>query len=139
MEFITGPEERISPGEDLEAVNEDLDSLPPLKYEALPESTSFRVLKTLAILSTPMRFSLTIVSLESPPSYSALSYTWGSADPNDDLTADYTEKIIVNGCTVVITENLWGALKTIHSGEGYLWVDALCINQQDLVERSAQV
>jgi len=86
-----------------------------------------------------MHFSLNTASLESPPSYSALSYTWGSADPNDDLTPDYTKTITVNGCTISITENLWGALKTIHSGEGYLWVDALCINQQDMVRRSAQI
>jgi hypothetical protein len=66
----------------------------------------------------------------------ALSYTWGNA--ND------AREIIVNGCVVNVTKNLEAALRVLRCRNEYragvkLWVDALCINQEDLEERAAQV
>ena len=66
----------------------------------------------------------------------ALSYTWG------DMTD--TRRIIVNDCIVNATKNLEAALRAFCCRKEYragvkLWVDALCINQDDLEERSVQV
>lgn len=70
----------------------------------------------------------------------ALSYTWG--DPLG------TQPIHVNGRVMQVTENLAACLlelsqtSKISATEGtqiLLWVDAICINQQDTAERSAQV
>ncbi|KAI1801676.1 HET-domain-containing protein [Daldinia bambusicola] len=66
----------------------------------------------------------------------ALSYVWG--DPS--LRRD----IIVDGVCVSVTASLEGALRELrhHSRiqQGFfVWVDALCINQEDMDERSAQV
>jgi hypothetical protein len=68
--------------------------------------------------------------------YMALSYTWG------DLSR--TETIFVNGCAVQVTENLAKVLHELKRDPSLvrglgLWVDALCINQADLVERALQV
>lgn len=73
------------------------------------------------------------------PKYAALSYVWGE---KKDL-----KKIILQGQEVEVTPNLASALSRIRSGnlEGtstpikYLWVDAVCINQEDNDERSQQV
>ncbi|KAI8961832.1 HET-domain-containing protein [Daldinia sp. FL1419] len=66
----------------------------------------------------------------------ALSYVWGDQSIRRD--------IIVDGVTISVTASLEGALRELrcHSRiqQGFfVWVDALCINQEDLDERSAQV
>jgi hypothetical protein len=65
--------------------------------------------------------------------YFALSYTWG--DPT------LTRSIMVNGCEVTVTANLESALRHIRMAtrEMVLWVDAVCINQNDETEKTAQV
>lgn len=71
-------------------------------------------------------------SLVEHPPYTALSYCWGNPD--------ITKTILLNGVKVQATVNLEAALRQLQA-EGYtkLWVDALCINQNDREERSRQV
>jgi hypothetical protein len=76
-------------------------------------------------------------------SYAALSYTWGAAV--------FPCHITIGGLRFQITQNLHDALMVIVNDEllvnekgpfrqtGLLWIDAVCINQQDLDERSTQV
>jgi hypothetical protein len=73
------------------------------------------------------------VPLSANPKYEALSYVWG--DEANKLPAQ------VAGKTVAITVNLSIALHHLRlpTQSRTLWVDALCINQQDLDERSSQV
>lgn len=65
--------------------------------------------------------------------YTALSYCWGSASK--------TEPITLNQCTFRVTENLYAALQVLRESHNtdLFWIDAICINQSDLEERSAQV
>lgn len=51
------------------------------------------------------------------------------------------EKILLNGYIVATTRNLQIALRTplIGDPDKVLWVNALCINQTDVVERNEQV
>lgn len=71
--------------------------------------------------------------LASAQPYEALSYVWG--DPSD------TRVIWLNGHPHYVTRNLYSALQhlRLEDQDRVLWVDALCINQEDLVERSLQV
>jgi hypothetical protein len=66
-------------------------------------------------------------------SYVAISYVWG--DEND------TKTIKLNGFTFNITSSLYGALEALrHETKTVIvWADALCINQQDLTEKSEQL
>jgi hypothetical protein len=79
--------------------------------------------------------SLSTVSLDDQPDLAALSYCWGAPEPTGD--------ILVNGVTWRVTPNLAAALqhlrRTKDSQTTPIWIDALCINQKDLDERSAQV
>jgi hypothetical protein len=65
--------------------------------------------------------------------YEALSYVWG--DPNRVLT------IHVSGYPVNVTENLHAALRRLrdHYFERVIWVDAICIDQQNPEEVKSQI
>lgn len=51
-----------------------------------------------------------------------------------------TEPVLLHGVVVQVTNTLAAALRMLrHPPEGYLWVDAICINQNDTGERGSQV
>jgi len=65
-------------------------------------------------------------------SYDALSYVWG--DPS------VTSPILLNGKRHHVTVNLELALRYLRgTEERIVWIDAICINQQDLREKNYQV
>ena len=68
--------------------------------------------------------------------YTALSYTWGKALPKE-----LQKTIIVNGHRLCVRDNLFGFLEAQRESArlDYLWIDAICINQNDLAEKSHQV
>jgi hypothetical protein len=65
--------------------------------------------------------------------YTALSYTWG--------TTLSSNAVLVNNCQLRITENLEIALRHLRQVDSstIMWIDALCINQQDISERNHQI
>jgi hypothetical protein len=76
--------------------------------------------------------TFTYLDLQDDGDYVALSYTWGLATPS--------VPILVNGAVTLVTENLYMALLYLRKGGmSKVWVDALCINQKNLTERSIQV
>jgi hypothetical protein len=96
----------------------------------------------------PLTCSLSTHDLSNAPTFMALSYTWGV--PHRDIhelrtvPASSVCEINCNGQVANIGENLHDFL--IHCAfsdeeglRGYLWVDALCINQSDITERGEQV
>jgi hypothetical protein len=72
-------------------------------------------------------------SAQSCPTYEALSYTWGSNEKS--------HVIYIDGELMPVTENLFGALQRLryHDRPRTMWVDAVCINQEDVPERNSQV
>lgn len=83
---------------------------------------------------TPVRCKLARTSCDDDDvKYAALSYTWG----------DRVSKtpILVNEVATQVTIDLEAALRHIRkpSSAMVLWVDAICINQEDLAEKSHQV
>ncbi|KAH7146846.1 heterokaryon incompatibility protein-domain-containing protein [Dactylonectria estremocensis] len=81
----------------------------------------------------PLRGQLTETALEEHPKYITLSYTWGGATATKDLQLD--------GKRFKIRPNVFDALRRLRKNLGSftIWIDAICINQDDLDERSAQV
>ena len=65
--------------------------------------------------------------------YEALSYVWG--DSHERLP------IYVDGDQLLITRNLYAALLRLrdHSFERMVWIDAICIDQENPEERGRQV
>jgi len=73
------------------------------------------------------------LDLEKCVPYEALSYTWGSAAKSRVIT--------INGQTAFVTRNLHNALWRLRDRDEdrILWIDAICINQDDFRERGHQV
>lgn len=74
-----------------------------------------------------------LASLDHPPPFEALSYVWG--DPKGVMPIDF------DGHEFLVTGNLYCALRhlQLENKERVLWIDALCINQADVDERTSQV
>ena len=74
-------------------------------------------------------------SIDNPPPYVALSYTWGAPV--------FPNAIMLDGHLFPVTKNLHEALHALGAGYRasgrFLWVDAICIDQGNLTERSKQV
>lgn len=71
--------------------------------------------------------------IDSMGSYVALSYTWGNALK--------THSARVSSKTLGITQNLHSALVRLRLADKprSLWIDAICINQEDSTEKSQQI
>jgi hypothetical protein len=74
------------------------------------------------------------VSLDKSLQYKALSYAWGIPGEGSQISLD--------GASFSVTRNLEAALRSLqHSSAkpSLIWIDALCINQDDVEERGKQV
>lgn len=80
-----------------------------------------------------IRSSLLHVSLANAPSFEAMSYTWG--DPTRSSTLN------IGGRWFGISKNVHGMLQDRVSlwRTRLFWIDSICINQEDISERNAQV
>ncbi|KAG8530603.1 uncharacterized protein KY384_004641 [Bacidia gigantensis] len=101
-------------------------------------------------ISAQYECAMEVVSLEDNPRYLALSHTWGNGQ--------FSESVVINGLEVPVTFNVKTALmqwslhyrlsNVTHYAEAhklpqnmpyYLWVDAICINQHDEMEKASQI
>jgi hypothetical protein len=116
----------------------------------------------------PIRCSFKVVDLNDLPVYSALSYTWGNPrgllPPEDDVEADRIAMsklypILCDGEIIMVTANCYSFIQhlkllqrtvvyrpdvareaALSSKEiTYIWIDAICINQDSVFERTCQV
>lgn len=121
-----------------EQMQGDESGVPIIDHEYLPldlvaEEIRLIVLMPAEDASAPLITHLAHESIYGPAVYQCLSYTWGDAEPSEDL--------IQSGQLLKITKNLDSALRAIRhpTYQQTLWVDAVCINQMDIIERSRQV
>lgn len=76
--------------------------------------------------------NLQVASLDDDIEYSAIFYTW------EEHVFDQT--ITLDGIEFAITKHLYSALKIFRMGGGPIfWVDQICIDQENIAERSHQV
>ncbi|KAL6711776.1 hypothetical protein ACN47E_002819 [Coniothyrium glycines] len=100
-------------------------------YTPLQSGESIRLLAVLSSgPSEPVR--LCLKEYDDPPPYRCLSYMWG--------TETELREVLVNGQKLCVRKNLYEYLcATRGHFATLLWVDAVCINQEDDTEKSHQV
>lgn len=99
-----------------------------------------------------LRCNIHTISLDTPPTYDALSYSWGDESQDDpSLPADFLSSFVrafesgqkflrCNGQILLISSNLYNALRRLRDKSvKYLWVDRVCIDQSNVLERAEQV
>ncbi|KLO88643.1 uncharacterized protein LW93_4453 [Fusarium fujikuroi] len=109
----------------------------PYLYSPLPEG-SIRLLRITPHpdKNSPVQcelFNFVLSDSESTYPYEALSYVWGSAEK--------PLSIVVNDLNFLVGTNLNAALVHLRHGslERIIWIDAICINQEDTLEKGQQV
>lgn len=86
----------------------------------------------------PLHGNLHITRLSCRPDFTALSYTW--ADASGNRARSDTIFLGARWTPLAITANCAAALRQLRSeGKAVVWVDAICIDQNDTTERSHQV
>ena len=124
----------------------------------MPSAQSIRLIELKADVDSiwsDIAISLKVINLHEAPEYDALSYTWGypltpysdDDQPKWGMDAVRRYPIDIDGHPLEVTANLVDALhaladadiKTAARKSHYLWIDSICINQDDQLERAAQV
>jgi hypothetical protein len=115
-------------------------------YQPLPETRCIRLLKIVDANSATLAVQVQVFALNALPKYQALSYTWGKATRtkkggNEVSDRGIPHDITCDSSTLSVTENLFDALCELGQlGRfDYYWIDAICIDQGNLKERSSQV
>jgi hypothetical protein len=108
---------------------------PPAEYGRSPPFTRVLYLAPGVGDESPLAASLEVVDIQNTAPYEALSYMWGPA------TDEPREYLWLGPCPLPIKPNLEAALRALRlrALARRLWIDAVCINQDDVDERSRQV
>ncbi|KAN0068896.1 Heterokaryon incompatibility protein (HET) domain containing protein [Elaphomyces granulatus] len=124
-------------------------------YDQLDEDD----IRLLVLLPTPhvhypLICRLQKVSLQTEPTYAALSYSWGTdppqaklyvqtqdSDPDHDINPDEWGYIATHAVPVAVQNNLFRALLRLRRPDRAvaLWVDALSIDQKNSIEKTQQL
>ncbi|KAI1263202.1 heterokaryon incompatibility protein-domain-containing protein [Xylariaceae sp. FL1019] len=121
-----------------------------IHYEGLPDPTKyFRLLRLNPTLdgdaSSPqsrrrdhtvgiLECELSVWPRDQAPSYYAVSYTWGDLKDTVSLQINGQERHVSRNCCYTLQQ------VSAHCGaKQYIWVDAICIAQEDLTEKGHQI
>ncbi|KAF2006902.1 hypothetical protein P154DRAFT_421176 [Amniculicola lignicola CBS 123094] len=103
------------------------------QYSELQGPGAIRLVKILPAKMSTIKCEIYHFSLDNPPPYIAISYAWGDAAQ--------TDKIDLDGIKIPVAVSLYSALEALRGKKEdvLVWVDGLCIDQQNRDERTEQV
>jgi hypothetical protein len=110
-------------------------------YSSLPLPAGTKSIRVLDVhpsrsgnISDPITSDLRVISLNDHVEFAALSYVWG-------VYAIDCHTISCNGLSVEVTANAYSALQHLRQalGKFTIWIDAICINQGDELEKCDQI
>lgn len=104
------------------------------KYRPILDKSGIRVISLSLSNDGEPKCDIIHTKLGASPTYEALSYTWGDTKDSLPLRVDGNSHIMVS-------KNLFSALRHLvaENEARILWIDQLCINQNDLLEKGFQV
>lgn len=107
---------------------------PRYAYSPLSSETSVRLIRLLpGTTDAPIQAEIIVSAIGDGTQFEALSYTWGDTRP--------TARIHLDGTHLPLAANLESALTRLRytNISRIIWIDALCIDQQNMQERQSQV
>ncbi|KAF2669536.1 hypothetical protein BT63DRAFT_263718 [Microthyrium microscopicum] len=104
------------------------------QYQPLEDNRTIRLLHASRSKNGSLLFDFSHVSLNNSPVYEAVSYTWGSKDRDKTIRHRKTGHVLY--MTSNCQDMLWSLTK---DGPRILWVDALSINQEGILEKNHQI
>jgi len=127
----------IAPGNNNEQVSCTLINLDCNEIAKYSVAASANLSDTRIPPDDTQRASLRTDHIDDLHGYEALSYTWDS----DAVGCHQMRNIKLNNCAFQITENLESALRQLRhkNPPRAFWIDAVCINQSDELEKEQQV
>ncbi|MCJ1328320.1 hypothetical protein MMC10_004996 [Thelotrema lepadinum] len=132
---VGGQDRKLQKGVELQLAANFQTTLVPYKYNKLigPYDVRLLVVEPSATIQARIVCRLIHTTLTETPEYETLSYVWG--DPEENV------EILLQGVRFSIRKNLYRALRRLRlsNQSRTLWVDAICIDQKNVNERSQQV
>jgi hypothetical protein len=112
-------------------------------YTHLPLGTTRQQIRLIQVRRDrdgPIHCDISTFDIEVAPPYRAISYMWGPLEPEHDLIVDNKRlsirsnlrSLLLNLRTVPISGHM-------ATESYYFWIDQICINQSDTLERNHQV
>ena len=107
------------------------------KHSPLPDASDYIRLLSIEYAGptsdSSARYTLSAWHFDEVPKYHAISYTWGLAEENEVIMLEGKPKSVRKNCADVLRQ-----LCHFRTAE-YYWIDTLCIDQDNLEEKSWQV
>ena len=84
-------------------------------------------------LAAPIKCILQEISLDANPRYEAISYSWDGQASN--------QEVLCSGRPLLVTLNAALVLRYLREPKQprWVWIDSICINQNDMQEKTGQV
>ncbi|KAH7126392.1 heterokaryon incompatibility protein-domain-containing protein [Dactylonectria estremocensis] len=112
----------------------------------LTQHRDIRLLKVVPENRGVVECNIEVVNLDDSPGYTAISYTWGPSTNEEaarGISSQPSRPISCNSHTILVTESLYNLLLRVRDygipASRHLWIDALCIDQDNPLERTSQV
>ncbi|KAH8760415.1 heterokaryon incompatibility protein-domain-containing protein [Diaporthe sp. PMI_573] len=107
------------------------------KYNTLSDAAGY--IRLLEVLdddyseNIKVRCRISTWLVDNAPSYYAISYTWGDPEPESTILVNGQVFRVRANCEFVLKQAYW------YNKTYYYWIDAICINQENLEGKSMQV
>jgi hypothetical protein len=101
-----------------------------------------RLIKVIEDEQESLQIAIDQFSLEKAPQFTALSYMWGNPARTNPIVVNSKELGVTKSLLVFLREakrRLKAEDDCATAFHGWLWIDAVCINQDDPIERAKQV
>lgn len=111
-------------------------------YRQLETPSSIRLLRLYKNEGSPgIRAELAVFDIadEECPLFTTVSYTWGEGYSDEYISLNGHDRSVLKSLMPLLRMLCSDENQDFHLAEHWFWIDSICINQADLIERAAQV
>ena len=109
------------------------------RYTRLPTHCQYFRLLEIRKASLITSYHFRAFPLEQTPAYTAISYTWGSNLCDKRIIINGIETLPVTASAIECLEEVVRVSEVSKRPRKYVWIDSICINQDDPPEKASQI